>query len=75
MVPGTTSARIAAVLAGFWPSSTWTSDGTAAPAEYPGKPLTVRPAVWLRSRRSVIFSVLVKSFSGTFQDVSRSFTS
>jgi hypothetical protein len=75
MVPGTTSTLIAAVLAGFWPSRIWTGAGTGASAEYPGNPLTVRPAVWLRSRRSVTFSVFVNSFSGTFQDVRRSFTS
>ena len=74
-MPGRTSALIAAVLAGFWPSSTWTSAGIGASAEYPGNPLTVRPAEWLSSRRSVTFSVLVNSWSGTFQDVSRSFTS
>ena len=61
----------AALLAGF--GAVEHLDESEAPAHRPHSRRsrwTVRPAVWLRSRRSVTFSVLVNSFSGTFQDVS-----
>ncbi len=49
--------------------------GTASVAAYPGNPLTVRPAVWLSSRRSVTFSVVVNSLPGSFQETSFALTS
>src|ERR1700691_981769 len=62
-------------FAGFSPFSTCTSVGRGSSTSYPGNPCTVSPAVCDINRRSVTLSVFVKSFSGTFQVFSFTFTS
>src|SRR5687768_11174560 len=64
-LPGVVSTMIDLVFAGAPPFSTCTTVGTVTVAGYPGKPLTVVPAVWLSRRRSVTCSVVMCALAGT----------